>query len=176
MLKQFVYHDYYILTMLTAVFFNLLLFAELATTYILKKRIYVVASLIVLIFFTNYSMIVCKKNFTDRYKKTSWLYGNILYDKYFDLENYLRQLGLKKSDMVLSVTDESSNISLYLMNQNGIMIHHGNNKQLNYWMKRNIKYAVINDSTYMNSPILKPHLQKLLGQKNGIFIYELKEN
>ena len=56
----------------------------------------------------------------DRYDKANWHYnssaGNI---EMFDIEPYLRSLGIERTDVVYCTPDQSINISLYLADQKG---------------------------------------------------------
>jgi hypothetical protein len=169
MLNQFVYHDYYFITLMPAVLFHLLLIADSVQR---QKHIVQYICVLPLLVAANYGMNICKKNFTSRYNEQSWYYSNVKSKSYFNFETVLRNCGITADEKVLSFTDETPNTSLYLMNQRGISMS-TNTDLWQPYLDSNFHYAVINDSNLLHRK-LKPYLNKQLAFENGLYVYSLK--
>lgn len=94
----------------------------------------------------------------------------------YELEPYLRSLGIKQTDRVYSVPDASPNVTLYLMNNIGFTeFTHGNNFGLDFFKNdKEVKYLIINDSSYLKRPDYQPYLKKQIGHYKGVNIYDLQ--
>ena len=113
---------------------------------------------------------------------------------------YLRTLGLKRTDKVISLPDPSINISLYLMDQKGYtgydivhawpedMLEQVNKKYFYPFAIGNgdkraqvrrfidsggVKYLVVNDSALLDSNWIKPFVARRLGQYKNVSIFDL---
>jgi hypothetical protein len=119
------------------------------------------------------------KNFWD------WFYWN--YDSYYKayetITPYLRQIGISREYKVISLPDNSINITLYLMDQKGFS---GYEIEQGYgfgWDKNQImksilalkpKYLFICNDTYLAYDWLKPLLKTKIGTYQNVNIYDLR--
>jgi len=92
-----------------------------------------------------------------------WDYGNHIKN----IENFepeLRRHGIKREDWVLSIPDQSFNISLYFMDQKGFGVarYHltEDSLVLDKFMNRNIKYVVINDTMVKRERSFQRHAHR----------------
>ena len=113
---------------------------------------------------------------TDYYNWLQWDYDNHL-KAYETITPYIRSLGIKRSDKVISIPDESINITLYLMDQKGFDdfgfndLKDGN--RIKKFEELGAKYLFLNDSTYTSKNWLKPYLKNKIGSYQNISIYAL---
>lgn len=102
---------------------------------------------------------------------------------YQDLETielYLETIGIKKSDIIISLPDGSFNITLSLMNRNGYTSysgpgynHYGGSQKLEKQIEWGAKYLVINDTSILNDEYIQPFIKNKIGSTDHVFIYKL---
>jgi len=105
-----------------------------------------------------------------------WNYG-VRLKELETIEPYLEQIGVKKEDKVISIPDESINISLYLMNRDG-WSDYGN---LEYQGAARIekakewgaKYLVISYLPLLEEEYLQPYLTNKIGETEHVTIFKL---
>ncbi len=109
-----------------------------------------------------------------------WIGNHNLFEPLNDIEHYNRSLGIKKTDLVAFIPDESFAVSLYLMNQKGWTTGFGieNNsnpsQKLNYLIQnKHLKYLFLRDSTALKKQYLVPFLKNPIGNYKGVLIYSL---
>ncbi|MGB0165942.1 MAG: ArnT family glycosyltransferase [Luteibaculum sp.] len=94
------------------------------------------------------------------------------------LSEYMRDLGFKATDKVISVPDPSPNISLYLLNVKGITNVYGKNKSEDTFresLEYGVTHVVVLDSNYLNEfDFIKAYLGEKMGEKNGVSIYPIQ--
>jgi hypothetical protein len=175
MLSQFRDHDYYIITLLPVVFFQLLTFYDIINNLLKKEhkiiRFFISIFIIILV---GHNVIFCKSTYQDRYQPDSWMKSPIIFNKYFEIGDYCKQLGITRTDMTVSAYDWSNNVSLYLMDLKGIRIttEEGPAGILKA-IKQGADYLIINDKSVLSDENIIPYLTNKLGEKNGILIYKL---
>jgi hypothetical protein len=175
MLSQFRDHDYYIITLLPVVFFQLLLFSETFIKVISPKTNKATIILNILLFALAINgILTCRSNFNFRYSEGSWMDSFSLYDSYFNLDDKLNSVGIKEHDVVISIVDDSPNISLYLMNRRGITIspQEDNNtigNKINSFKSDNC-YIILNDRSYLQRGIIEIETKPILAEINGLII------
>jgi hypothetical protein len=114
-----------------------------------------------------------EKNFSD------WFHYNYQQTlKPFEtITPYLRSIGIKRDDKVISVPDPSFNITLYLMDQKGFTETEKSLNNDSLRVKNDIdfgaKYIIINDTSILRKTNLKNSLNECIGQYKNIFIYNL---
>lgn len=114
-----------------------------------------------------------EKNFSD------WFHYNyaLTYKPLETITPYLRILGIKREDKVISVPDPSFNITLYLMDQKGFTETEKSLNNDSLRVKNDIdlgaKYIIINDTSILRKTNLKNSLKECIGQYKNIFIYNL---
>jgi hypothetical protein len=98
------------------------------------------------------------------------------YKAYETISPYLRKIGMKQTDRVLSLPDESINISLYLMGQKGFTGFGYGDKSFDEKMKlykeNGVKYLII-DKSIINENYLQPYLDEKIGQYKNLNIYKI---
>jgi hypothetical protein len=169
-------HDYYTINLFVIVPILLIAFLLLLK----EKYNKIFSSLIfriIVIGFLIHNVDFARRRIEGRFNPGGWQ------NKYY-LENvktfkeippYLRSIGITKDDRVLSLSDHSVNISLYLMNQKGwtgfdVM---ADSSSIRNKMKLGAKYLFISDSnTYLEQGI-RPFLRKKVGIYKNIDIYAL---
>ena len=111
----------------------------------------------------------------------------ILHERYFGvlktginenlqtIEPYLRSIGVKKNDLVVSVPDVSPNISLYMMGQKGwTEAYTGDTYGMDYFYWHDAKYLIVNGEIHSHKEWYEPHLKNQVGDYKGIKIYKLR--
>ncbi|MGP8215299.1 MAG: ArnT family glycosyltransferase [Bacteroidia bacterium] len=90
---------------------------------------------------------------------------------------YLRELGIERSDKVISIPDASINISLYFMDQKGFT-DFGYNMNDSSVVKKIIalgaKYLILNDTAYLPHTSLLHFINNRIGKYQNIVIYTIK--
>jgi hypothetical protein len=120
------------------------------------------------------------------FKQVSRLYLNWTHFQYQStikscetVEPYLRSIGIKPMDKVISIPDQSINISLVLMNQIGFTDygygHLVGKEKVDYFIARGAKYLIINDTSIINKqPYLELFTKTKIGSYKNINIYKIK--
>ncbi|MEY5041095.1 MAG: hypothetical protein RLZZ414_637, partial [Bacteroidota bacterium] len=120
-------------------------------------------------------LIIGNKHFVDFMKWTNWDFNN-KWQKYIDVKENLKQLGVNRNDRFISLNDNSLNTSLFLMNVRGWTNY------LNYSKKEDIleliergkaNYLIFEDENLKNAEFLKDFLNQPVGEFNGLFLYKL---
>lgn len=177
MLKQFQYHDYYIIPLLPLVLFLFVTTAE-AIKRILKTRLVLyVISLVGFFVLVNMGMIACKKSYlNERYGKGYSLNTYAEYDRYVKVSSYLDSLNVGKNDLVISYYDLTPNASLYLMNRKGTTVPYGEIGRLQALISNNnFKYLILNDTARFTNELYASLQDKKIGEKYKVQIYQLKK-
>lgn len=125
---------------------------------------------------TIYSWVL-KKEWLDRMRWYHWNYGNHI-KALETIEPYNRSLGIKRTDFVVSIPDQSINISLYLMDQKGFTDYgYGpwGEEKMRRLIKMGAKYLFINDKKIYDETYLQPFIKNKIGTYQNIDIYALSE-
>lgn|GEM_PF-1402979 len=160
-------HGYYWVPFQIAVFFHVAWITDLITKITMPAwtRYVLWAGAMV---FLNYNMIHITKNMKGRWGK-----NEEYYTRYYDLEPYLDSIGVGYEDRVFSYADPTFNVTLYLMNRKGVVEGPGEEIfKLKAGLQTN-EYAVLNDTSIVENPELKPYFHRRLGEHNNIVIYQL---
>ncbi len=109
----------------------------------------------------------------DRYsdKNSSWYNANV-----YEVEPYLRKIGITKDDIVLSVPDGSPNISLVAFGNKGYAsdLFGKNNYTAAYGKKHGAKYMIITNREYIHDSNYIDYTTKLIGQYKDIYIFDMR--
>lgn len=175
MFNQFKNHDYYIITLLPAI-----LFLFIATTDLilkLKSNRLVSGILITCLLTLIFTGSIFSRNHQQfRYNPDGWLYYGKDLRYYQTVEPYLRTLGIKRTDKVVSIADDSPNIALYLMNVKGWHINRTtSDEEIINAIRKGAKYFIINDSLQARREKIKPLLKDKMGEYYNIQIFSFKE-
>lgn len=161
MFIAFKHHDYYIIALLPWIFF-LFLSSGIGLMHWIKNKIIRMALVLLVTVFITINISYCSEKNTLLYDHNNTdLYQPEFYG-YYDTEPAMRKAGIKRNDYIISVTDPTYDVSLYLMNQKGYTITDKKdiNKIFNRIISWDAKYVVTNsDECLPDLPVVK----KLLG-------------
>lgn len=189
-------HDYYLTNLLIFAVISLFnFFIVCKNVNLLRSRIFALIFAVFLIYNVFYAAAfnssryfspsentiyswVLKKEWLDELRWQHWNYGNHI--KAFEtIEPYNRSLGIKRTDFVISIPDQSINISLYLMDQKGFTDYgYGlrGEEKINRLIKMGAKYLFINDSSLYKEEWIQPFIKNKIGTYQNIDIYYLGDN
>jgi len=174
--QALIHHDYYLINFLIIWTFIFATFAfTLKNEY--PKIFNSIITKIILLIILIYNITLTTNNIDDRY--TGWMNSHHLeYTKSLEtITPYLRELGIERDDLVVSIPDGSINISLYLMNQKGYT--NFGNKMLDSMsfaskIEQGCKYLIINDTALLKQDYIQPFLKEKIGEYQNINIYNLQ--
>jgi Dolichyl-phosphate-mannose-protein mannosyltransferase len=93
----------------------------------------------------------------------------------FEIEPYLRSIGIKTTDKIVSVPDGSPNISLNAMNQYGYTeIFNTESYNIHTFKAQGAAYLIVNDTSYLKKLLYQPFMQKKIGAFKGIMIFDIR--
>ena len=105
-----------------------------------------------------------------------WDYSN-KFKAYETIKPYLRSIGIKRDDVVVSIPDQSPNISLFFMDQKGYTSLYKGDKsikeQLDFFINRGAKYLIINDTSLYQKEDFKAYRKNKVGEYYNIEIFKL---
>lgn len=176
---QFKDHDYYIIPGYT-----FLVFLLLSTLISIKKhnpdfynnlflKIAVVTLLVANVWYAKHTIYQRYEGML-QYKPNQSLYHH-------NLDKYLTNLNISPNDLVISIPDQSPNISLYLLDRPGFTewIDRRGTKiteaHVKDFINRGAQYLIITDDSYLEKPYVKPFTTYKIGDFNGIKIYDLEK-
>jgi len=113
-------HDYYTINL-----FILIPIVILGYLLLLKDKFNLIYTSvlfrIIVIAFLIHNIDFARRRIEGRYSPEGWQNKNYIENiqSFKEISSYLRSIGIKKDDRVISLSDNSINISLYLMNQKG---------------------------------------------------------
>ncbi len=195
--QVFYVHDYYLINLLILVPLILLTFLD----YLKKKQVEIFISVkvkvigfIALLLSIYYCSVQINMRYSPDYPVAEyniamdgmhqgyWNYMDASYKQGFQafetITPYLRSLGIKREDKVISIPDQSINISLYLMDQKGYTDYgqdeSNNQMSIKKCMELGAKYLIINDTSFISKEWLSPFLTKKIGRYKNILIYDLR--
>ncbi|CAN5603576.1 hypothetical protein BH11BAC1_BH11BAC1_12430 [soil metagenome] len=177
MLRQFQYHDYYIIPLLPLIYFLFLTTAEFISRKINRYKILYAVAIAALLVLVNMSMIACKKSYaTERYGKGYNASTYSEYERYSQASPYLDSLHVGKNDLVISYYDLTPNASLYLMNRKGTTVPYGEIGRLKELIAtNNFKYLILNDTAAFTKELYESLVDKKIGEKYRVQVYQLKK-
>lgn len=169
-------HDYYMTNMLILAPFIMLTFFH--TLKSVNPKVYYSAIFrLLFIVFLVHNVNFAQRRMADRYDPQGWQNAN--YTKkikvFEEIAPYLRSIGIRKEDKVISLSDNSINITLYLMNQKG-WTNYGLNADstgIKEKIRMGAKYLIIYDMETYRNQTLKPFLGRKIGKYKNADIYRL---
>ena len=172
--QAFDVHDYYWIDFYPAIIMVWLLFFYTVRDVSFFKHWLIKLAFLGLLM---YNMIYCQKIMKARYE--GWpveTYKNHM-QAVGELEPVLLSLGINPDDKVISIPDQSINLSLYLMNRKGFC-NYNSNFELPGVMEDRVakgaKYLIINDTLIMDEPWLKPYLDYPLKSYRNVRVFDLR--
>ncbi len=172
--QAFDVHDYYWIDLYVNVLLVWILFFKTIGTH---KWFNSKIVNILIIGFLLFNMVKCNQLLNSRY--SGW--KNSLYNNYFrtvgELEPVLLKHGIKSDDKVISIPDGSINITLYLMNRQGYTNFNSNFDKpgtFQYRINEGAKYLVVNDTTVLNDPLLRPFVKYPVLTYKNVKVFDLR--
>ncbi|MBP9067888.1 MAG: glycosyltransferase family 39 protein [Bacteroidia bacterium] len=172
---QFKDHDYYVIPILTSVFFLMLIFADLLSKikFGYFKWIYTVF-LVILFFNLKESIVWTKRDLAKRFDTAYIKY----FDKsrsYDDLEPKLRKLGVLRTDRTLSGFEDGWCNSLYKMDQIGYTFTDTTRASRidSLLTLHEFKYLVVSDSAKFNKVRPRDLKTEILTTHRGLIVYKI---
>jgi hypothetical protein len=170
------HHDYYTLDLLVLVPFILLTFLLLLKNSFTNIFNSLVFKIIVLAFLIH-NVDFARRRIEDRYSITGWQNHEYIENMkvYEEISPYLRSLGIKKEDKVISLSDVSINVSLYLMNQKGWTNYGISNDSvmIGKAIKSGAKYLMLDKKEAGVKNNIESYLRNKIGQFKSVEIFEL---
>ncbi len=170
-------HDYYVVNMLILVPFILVTFLLLMKESY-QRIYYSFIFRILLVAFLVHNIDFARRRMNDRYNAEGWQNAEyIKHNKAFEeIKPYLATLGIQQADRVISLSDNSINITLYLMNQKG-WTNYGLNADSTLIAEKismGAKYLFIYDKEIYKNKTIETFTRKKIGEFKGIDIYKLQ--
>ena len=101
----------------------------------------------------------------------------IRYEALSTITPYLRELGIKRTDLVISVPDKSPNITLYMMDQKGRseygLFDRDGNDRIEEIINTGARYLIVNDPAYLNHAFLDKYIDRKIGEYKSVQIFEI---
>jgi len=169
-------HDYYTINL-----FILIPIFILSFLLLLKDKFSVIYSSllfrIIVIAFLVHNIDFARRRIEDRYNPEGWQNKNFIENiQYFkEITPYLQSIGIKKDDKVISLSDNSINITLYFMNMKG-WTNFGisaDSVKIKEKIKLGAKYLFIYNKEIYKEKSIQPFIKNKIGEFKNIDIYAL---
>lgn len=170
--QQFRFHDYYMINLIILVPLIFIVFLKSFENVVIDSKMIKVLKLMLIFLVLRNTVIAANFN-KRRYMNPE---NSTYEDKgYFTLEKKLDSLGVEKDAFVISVPDDSPNVTLYLMNRSGWTNSHyplkpGNIEEFKI---RGAEYLIIGDSQLLLENDLRPYFTNKVGEHKSIHIFKL---
>lgn len=173
MMEQFKQHDYYIITLLPAVFFQTLLVIDLIiqSKRIIQRLCFSIGMITLII-----GMKFNKEHQAFRYSPDCWLYNWDRFKDYLTIEDYVQSLGINHTSKVISTCDDSPNIALYYLNLKGWTVNpDASANDIKNVLSFSPEYFITNDSSKAALPAYSGLLTPI-GKQGTIYFFRIKQN
>lgn len=101
---------------------------------------------------------------------------SVNWKRFEQMRPYIRSIGIKKEDKIISFPDKSLNTSLYLLNQKGWTNFISYDKEgIEKLIDKGAKYLFISDEKLLNEEYLTPFLSDQIGTFKDIKVYMLSK-
>jgi len=170
------YHDYYMInTFIIIPIYLITLFDLIQSNY--AKFFHSFLFRILVIAFLIHNVDYSRIRITGRYNPNGWENVNYINKiKLFQsIQPYLKSLGIKEEDRVISLSDFSGNITLYLMDRKGWTNYDINSKseRIADRIEMGAKYLITYDDNLKSDSKFKRYFRNKIGQFEHIEIYKL---
>lgn len=124
----------------------------------------------------NYPLVM-NKEFVEFMHYANWDVSSNL-QRFEEMKPYMRKLGVKKEDRIISLPDISFNTSLYLVNQKGWtnFQHYDKKEDIDNLIRKGAGYLLISDSALLKKEYLAPFMKEKMGNYKGLEIFKLSNN
>lgn len=170
-------HDYYIISIMILPLFTMILFMDHLNREhheVFRSKLIRALFVLFLIFNINYTEIRLDK----RFSTLDWM--NADYLRFRDVHKitpYLREIGIKQTDKVISLPDQTPNLTLYLMNQPGwsqAFDYNMDSTDIYRHISLGAKYLILTESEPLSRPYLKSYLSNKIGEYGSVSIFKLQ--
>jgi hypothetical protein len=167
--QAFFHHDYYMINL-----FGMFIFLAIGCGIILEKYLNNI-NLKYIIYVGVFALIVkaqfhSKNVQNDRYANIN----NGIPNSWYEVQPYMRNIGIQRTDLVLHLGDASTNISLYLFNNPGWdECYAPDGNIIEYYRKKGAKYLIISNENWMQKTECLPYMKHKIGQYKQISFYKL---
>lgn len=169
-------HDYYTINLFIIVPFILFGFFKLIAQRWNRLNNSIVFR-IILVAFLIHNLDFARRRVSERYRidhRTNHDFTPFMIE-YESLEQYLIEIGIDREQKVVSISDDSINISLYLMNRKGWTNYNLKNdpRAISECISKGASYLVIYDVHSYSGMNIQPYLKNKVGSYQGIDIFKL---
>lgn len=173
-LDAFLIHDYYeLIYAIPVVFLSITVIGSYARQFPFMSRKVQYATYVFLLALMTISIYHNQAIQLEKYEDTNMSVSN---PAIYEVEPYLRKIGISASDSVFSVPDASPNISLAAFGNPGYTSdYYRGIFTVPYCREHGIKYMIIADRNYIDKPEYKPYTTKLIGEFKGISIFDISQ-
>ncbi len=173
-LDAFLIHDYYeLIYTIPVVFISITVIASFSGQFAQMNGKLQYATYALLLAFMTISTYHNQAIQLERYDDSGISVSN---PAIFEVEPYLRKIGISEMDSVFSVPDTSPNISLAAFGNPGYTSDYYKGLfTVPFCREHGIKYMIIADQNYIDKPEYKPYTTKLIGEFKGISIYDISQ-
>lgn len=169
-------HDYYFIHLMP-----FLMFLTISTFQLLKEHcpnLFQSTILkVILLFILACNIQNTKYRLKERYEGYANEYP--IYQYAHSAAPYLKKIGIKPEDKIISLPDETPNYTLYLFQQRGWSEAGQNNlsaEGVEKCIGLGAKYLICTGYEVLSRPYLKPYLQHKIGQHGDVTIYKLHQS
>lgn len=175
---QFKDHDYYVIPILTSVFFLILIFADILSKIRFNYFKWIYAIFLVILFFNLKESMVWTKRDLDKRFDTAYIQYFDRSRPYDDLEPKLRKLGVLRTDKTLSGFEDGWCNSLYKMDQVGYTFTDTTRASRidSLLTIYQFKYLVVSDSARFNKLKPKDLKTEILTTHRGLIVYKINSS
>jgi 4-amino-4-deoxy-L-arabinose transferase-like glycosyltransferase len=170
---QFIYHDYYLIVLFSAIAF-LVLTALSAIKHkypkVFGSWVFAMSLIVILVFNIFHTRKEMYRRYFGSKRETP------AFESLFTIRPYLKSIGIKPADRVISIPDNTYCYTLYLMNQPGYRIAKVDSTTpalICEMIDHGARYLVVNDSAYLNNPEIKVFTENLAGRYHEVGIFRL---
>jgi len=169
-------HDYYFISLIVFPLFNFITFIDILKNINLNKYVSIFAKIIFsgyLIFLfhdADYKLFVRYYGWKNDHMKLDAAYGEI--------NPYLKSIGIKRTDKIISIGDITNSYSLTMMNLKGWTQMAGQNASINSInsnIRNGAKYLFLKEDKYLLEEYLQPFINKKIGSYRNISIFSLED-
>jgi hypothetical protein len=170
---QFIFHDYYLIVLFSGIAFLVLTaLLSIRNKYprVFSSWVFSVSLIVILVFNVIHARKEMHKRYFGSKRETP------VFESLFTIQPYLKSIGIKPADKVISIPDNTYCYTLYLMNQPGYRIAKADSTtpaQICEMIDHGARYLVVNDSSYLNNPELAVFTENLVGRYQEVGIYKL---
>jgi hypothetical protein len=169
-------HDYYTINLFILIPFVILSFLLLLKDKFNKVYISVLFRILIIAFLVH-NIDFARRRIEGRYSAKGWQNENYIENiqPFKEITPYLQSIGIKKDDRVISLSDNSINITLYFMNQKGWTNYgiSGDSAKIKEVINLGAKYLFIYDKEIYKEQSIQPFLNNRIGEFKNIDIYAL---